>query len=576
MTSISKRISRYVLSAFSIVFLASMIFVVFSTDRIIAQEAEKTAEHTMESIILEIENSLLEISEDTKDLYLNPVLDDNSKVISYKIVDVSDETFSNQDWFRLAIEAGKPIWTEPYVSAEKPGTMVVAHGYPFKNEQGEIVSVAMTEVKLDWISSIIREDKFKPYKHSATSITSAKNVYLGSNFEESRFTPGVDVIDTTGVHLMPGKKDMGYFKANGKNSFFVSGCLENGWNVLIISLFRDVFEGAFKVRAILLFITLLAFILFSVVLRTAISSITRPLRSFTSAANQIAKGNFDAELPNVKHDDEVKELKNSFDYLQTSLTSYIQDLQVTTAAKERLESELSIAHKIQQDLLPSSLPVNDNVMISALLIPAKEVGGDLYDFSLSDDVLHFSVGDVSGKGIPASLLMSSTQSAYRFNKDLDVPLDLSMERINNYLSEHSFESMFVTMFIGNINLKTYKFDFCNAGHNRIVICPPEGDPYLLKEIPNFVLGIIEDFKYVPESIQLEKGTSLILYSDGVTEAENCDKELYGEERLLSWAAQYCRCLDPQISPATSLLRDVQLFTNGNEQNDDITIVFIRI
>ena len=215
----------------------------------------------------------------------------------------------------------------------------------------------------------------------------------------------------------------------------------------------------------------------------------------------------------------------------------------------------------------------DNVEWFARLIPAREVGGDLYDYYIKDGALYFAVGDVSGKGVPAALLMAICRAVVHFVSGLDLTMRERMEHVNQILCDGNENGLFVTLFWGRLDLTTGELQYCNAGHNPIVVIPPTGEPYYLKAKANFVAGLFADFSYTDESLMLPQGSRLLIYTDGVSEAETAAKELYGEARLLAYASQ----IDASASAkdvVNGLYDSVKSFTKENEQNDDITIMSI--
>jgi len=213
--------------------------------------------------------------------------------------------------------------------------------------------------------------------------------------------------------------------------------------------------------------------------------------------------------------------------------------------------------------------------LHALLTPAREVGGDLYDFIRKDNRLHFAIGDVSGKGVPASLMMAITRATLHFMAGLDLSLHESLIRINNNVAESNSNDMFVTLFVARIDLETLRMDYCNAGHNHLVLFPPDGEPYFLAAKSNLAVGLFEDFPYETESIVLKPGTRIVAYTDGVTEAENAAMEQYGNERLLEEVGRMDSSMDSKAA-VEQIYRSVLAFADGNPQNDDITIMSIKI
>ena len=307
------------------------------------------------------------------------------------------------------------------------------------------------------------------------------------------------------------------------------------------------------------------------VCRRMIRHMTRPVTELSVSAMNMAKGNFKAKLPEIKSQDEMKRLYDSFRYMQNSIADYIEQLKATRSDNERMESELNVARQIQMGMLSVDFPPQ----LHAVVMPAREVGGDLYDFIRKDDCLHFAVGDVSGKGVPASIMMAITRATLHFMASLGLPLHESIGRINNSVADSNSNDMFVTLFIARINLKTLRMDFCNAGHNPLVIVPPDAEPYFMRAKNNLAVGLFDDFPYEAESIDLKPGTRIVAYTDGVTEAENAALEQYGNERLLQEVARIPHDMDNKAA-VDYIYRSVLAFADGNPQNDDITIMSIKI
>ena len=321
----------------------------------------------------------------------------------------------------------------------------------------------------------------------------------------------------------------------------------------------------------LLVVGLIGLIIIYFVCRREIRRMTRPVTELSVSALNMAKGNFKAKLPEITSKDEMLRLRDSFMYMQNSISDYISQLKTTKSVNERIESELNVARTIQMGMLNTDFPPQ----LYALLKPAKEVGGDLYDFILKDGVLHFAVGDVSGKGVPASLVMSITRAMLHFVATLDLPLNESVNRINNSVADSNSNDMFVTLFIGRINLKTLRMDYCNAGHNPPVIVPPDGKPYFLPVKSNLAAGLLDHFQYESECIDLVPGTRIVAYTDGVTEAENDRLELYGEDRLMDNIVRLESDIDDK-AVVENLYTSLKAYTAGYPQSDDITIMSLKV
>ena len=244
-------------------------------------------------------------------------------------------------------------------------------------------------------------------------------------------------------------------------------------------------------------------------------------------------------------------------------------LEETTTAKERIESELRIARDIQMSMVPQAFPERSDLDLYGLMAPAKEVGGDLYSFEIIDNQLYFCLGDVSGKGVPASLFMAQTIRLFRaMAKQRRKPCDIA-NRLNNELSENNDNGMFVTMFIGEADLTTGHLYYCNAGHN-----PPLLDDEFINVESNAPLGLWPELDYVGEELDNISGKMLFIYTDGLNEAENLAQKQYGDDRLQQMLQEMKSYTAKQIIDAFS--QSVESHRNGAEPSDDLTMLAIKL
>ena len=242
--------------------------------------------------------------------------------------------------------------------------------------------------------------------------------------------------------------------------------------------------------------------------------------------------------------------------------------------EQHIEDELAIASTIQQALLPSGKlnPSIHSIDIKGLQIPAKFVGGDLYDYYVRDNKLFFCVGDVSGKGVPAALLMTISHSLFRTVSAREDHPEQIMETLNSSISDNNPDIMFITMFLGVMDLSTGTIRYCNAGHNPPIVIR-NGQAEILSTEPSLLLGVEMNARYTANELTLLPGDTLFLYTDGLTEAENIRKELFGERRALETAA-----ISGTLTASEQMERmqqAVHTFVDGAEQSDDLTMLVIR-
>jgi serine phosphatase RsbU (regulator of sigma subunit)/anti-sigma regulatory factor (Ser/Thr protein kinase) len=312
------------------------------------------------------------------------------------------------------------------------------------------------------------------------------------------------------------------------------------------------------------------FLFGSVIAVFGAKTISRPIAHLTEMTGRIAAGDFNQRI-DIPAKNEIGVLAASFNEMTRRLNESIEHLKETTAAKERIESELKIAHEIQMSMVPKIFPPfpdRSEFDIFATLVPAKEVGGDLYDFFfIDDDQLCFAIGDVSGKGVPASLFMAVTKTLFKATAGHGGTPGEILARLNAEICRDNESCMFVTLFCGILNIRTGQVDYSNGGHNLPYYIHRAG-VRPLENAGGRALGLAEESRYVSRRIVLEPGEGLLLYTDGVTEAMDPNETLYSDQRLEQFLASN-RGSSPRQTIG-DLVRDVRQFAGRAPQSDDIT------
>ena len=252
-------------------------------------------------------------------------------------------------------------------------------------------------------------------------------------------------------------------------------------------------------------------------------------------------------------------------------------LMETTAKNQRMENELQIASTIQTAMLPKVFPPffdRLDLNIYGMVEPAKEIGGDLYDFYVRHDKLFFCAGDVSGKGVPAALVMAMTRSLFRNISAHDEHPEIIMRKMNRALADQNAQNMFLTLFLGVLDCRTGELRYCNAGHNAPVVCR-NGKWQMLEVVPNLPLGIEGEFEFTPQNTRLQQGDTLFLYTDGLTEAENGEHKQFGEERMMNYLQEASAHLLSPRQLVEEMKAQVTAFADGAPQSDDLTLLAIR-
>ena len=319
-----------------------------------------------------------------------------------------------------------------------------------------------------------------------------------------------------------------------------------------------------------------ALLLYILLVKWMVLNPVEKLSEFTTEITK--KGNFSKQEIEIKTGDEIEALGQSFNYMLERLEDYIKDLTVVTAEKERIGAELNVATQIQSSMLPCIFPAfpdRDELDIYATMTPAKEVGGDFYDFFMVDERhVAIVIADVSGKGVPAALFMVIGKTLIKDHTQPGRDLGEVFTEVNNILCESNDNGMFITAFEGVLDLVTGEFRYANAGHEMPFIYRKDGGYEAYKIRPGFVLAGMENIKYKEQKIQLNIGDKIFQYTDGVTEATDKDNQLYGMDRLHKVLNE--KCLDCNPEQTLKLVKeDIDAFVGDNDQFDDITMLCLE-
>jgi sigma-B regulation protein RsbU (phosphoserine phosphatase) len=321
-------------------------------------------------------------------------------------------------------------------------------------------------------------------------------------------------------------------------------------------------------------------VLLAVCLRIMQKSIIKPIHTLRhNAMNIVSDGmtSLSRSRTDIRTGDEVEDLSVAFNFMIGELETYIDNLQAVTAERERIGAELAIAREIQAGMLPCifpPFPYMTEFDIYATMLPAKEVGGDFYDFFLVDNThLAVVIADVSGKGTPAALFMVIAKTLLKNSAQYGNSPEAVFEAVNKQLCENDKTGMFVTAFMGILDIRTGQFVYANAGHNPPLIKRRGRGFELLDVDPCMVLAGLEDMRFTRSETVIDEGDMLYLYTDGVTEAMDPGMSLFGEKRLLEAADGYCE--SDLADMLAKIKREIDLFADGAEQADDITMLALK-
>jgi sigma-B regulation protein RsbU (phosphoserine phosphatase) len=425
--------------------------------------------------------------------------------------------YTQKEFYTEPIAKGSGHWCEPYLDKEGAQAMVTTYAVPVRDGKGKIVAVVDADISLGWLDSVMNEGKM--YESTKRFlVTGNYNLLAGEDcpiFKSSleQLKADSDKIGYLVLKDEHGKKKHVFFHpVGGKTDWMLINILDDG----------DVFGKLRHVRLFLLLMVLTGLLLLG--------------------------------------------------FIVWRISRNLERLRRVNAEKERISSELRIAKNIQKQMLPETFPPypeRDDIDIYGSLVPAREVGGDLFDFFLRDEKLFFCIGDVSGKGVPSAMVMSVVHSLFRMASAHESNPARIMQTINETTCENNETNMFVTMFIGILDLPTGRMRYCNAGHDIPVIVGHEALPAK----PNLPVGLFNDFTYEMQEMVLENGSMLFLYTDGLTEAKNSAHKQFGLDRIMQVLSQSVTLTPTQL--LGKMTEEVHAFVKDAEQSDDLTMLAIR-
>jgi sigma-B regulation protein RsbU (phosphoserine phosphatase) len=501
-----------------------------------------------------------------------------------------DYNYFTKDWYQLARELNRPVWTEPYYDDGGGDTLMITYSAPFsrRTPRGlQPAGVVTADIDLAWLQSTI----------SSVSVSASGYVFLLSRYGAyiAHPDPALIMNETIFTHAedlnLPSLRDLGKEMVAGRAGFAEFSDLpgvgaayvayqplpDERWSLAVVLPKDELLAGANRVTRIMTGIGLAGFVLLAGVILAVSGTITRPLRILTRAAGGIAAGNLDQPMPAIAPGDEVGDLAASFASMKEALKRHIADLTTATAARERIESELRIARDIQMSILPKIFPPfpdRAELDVYASIVPAREVGGDLYDFFFADEHRFcFLIGDVSGKGVPAAFFMAVTKTLIKAVAEREKAPGRILSKVNDELAADNDSCMFVTLFLAILDTRTGRLEFGNAGHNAPLLLRRGRPPEWVGSLEEPMAGAMPDIDYTTGALDLAPGDTLFLTTDGVGEAMNPALELYTDDRLLETVTAHASAGAQDMLRAVSA--SVADWAGGAEQSDDITMLAVR-
>ncbi len=498
-------------------------------------------------------------------------------------------SFETFDWYLLPRELRAPVWTEPYYDEGGGDSIMVTYAVPvFDEPGGRFQGVVTGDVALDWLRELLAT---LDLGDGGYAFLLSRNGTLISHPDPS-VVMRESIFSVAEEYGQPEARRIGQCMIRGESGFVSYSALRSaeptwlaytpvegtGWSLAAVFPQRQITSKLMMLSRLQIFTGVVGLLGMIAVVLAVAYSISKPIRALDQATQALAGGNLEAPLPAARGRDEVAQLTRSFGNMQRDLRRHIADLADVTAAKARIDGDLATARRIQLDLLPSRFvfePPRPMVDIHAILEPAKAVGGDFYDFFFGDSRhLFVAVGDVSGKGVPAALFMAVSKAYLKaFVKHGHAPAE-AMAHVNNELAVENDEALFLTVFCASVDIETGACNYACGGHSPPFLVRAAGGIETVPTVQGPLIGLDAGRSFAAGEFHLAPGDLLFVSSDGVSEAENAEKALFGEERI----AQTLERLRGASAEGVlaGVWEDLQAFVAGAPQSDDITMLALRL
>jgi len=518
-----------------------------------------------------------------------------------------------RSWYTKAVKEGQLVWSKPYISATN-NELIVTCSKPFYTKDNKLIGVVEADITLKMLTDHIISTQIGKSGY-AFLIDNEGNLIAhpginagGRRWNEKYLTKNLLKSNSSSLRkivrdMVGGRTGIQRFEGDpiisGDDKYIAyAPIVATHWSLGVVMPVSEIIAPALttaerislattqtaedirrRIKNVMYLIGGIFLVTIIVVwgLAHRISKrIALPILKLKEGVQIVGKGNLDYRL-NIKTGDEIEELASAFNKMTEDLKNHIEHLKMVTAENERIESELKIARNIQASMLPRvfpPFPERREFDIFATMVPAKEVGGDLYDFFFIDENrLCFLIGDVSGKGVPAALFMAITKILLKREAMQKVSPDEILARVNSVIAPDNDACMFVTLFCVVLDTKTGRIEYANGGHNPPLLARKGRSFEYMDVACGFVVGAMEKINFKRAEDILSEGDAIFLYTDGVTEAMNPNKEMFSEKRLKDVLSE----LKDKDSAAIveGVKHRIDEFTQGAQQSDDITMLALR-
>ena len=493
--------------------------------------------------------------------------------------------YDDKEWYYSTRDGKTSRWQEPFIGEFVPEPIAVYTVPIFqKNKKGEevLAGVLAIDMSIDFLKDEISSI---PVSNSGYAIiTSAKNVAVAypksiAQGKRNREIVVKEIRGNSQVNFDRQTRDssglfLGTVAGGEESAIYYTTIKANNWTFMVVWPIEKYLKDQSSMRKLFLVLAIGGYIIILIIILLISFRVAKPLKELAIAARKLGRGNFNVTIPQITGRDEISEFAGAFSNMLTELKDHIE----RQKDMKRIERELDLARNIQLSMLPGSEhdenSDDDRHELAPFLLPAKEVGGDFYDFfKIDNDHLCIVIGDVSGKGVAAALFMMVARIILRtMTKNLKSIVD-AFNKTNYALAKRNKLNMFVTVWAGIIDLRTGHIDFASAGHNPPAVRHSDGSVEFIKSKAGLVMAAMEETIYKPQTYDLKQGDTLFLYTDGVTEATNSNNVLFGDNRLLATLKMGGE--QSTADTCTLVKKEIDNFVQDAPQFDDITMLAIK-
>ena len=488
-------------------------------------------------------------------------------------------------WYRDTRDRDTAGWSEPYRDAGIGSTAIVTWAVPIRGADGRFGGAAAASLSLEFLSAAVREVHLGASgfavvisRRGLLVAHSRRDLSTGVHDPLAELSPDLRaLVDPIIRRAQTGESGFAAVPVDGRVFRLTFRPIAHpGWFIATAYAEDELLAEVTRLQRTQITLAASGLAILAVAVVILSRRITRPLTALAASAGRLATGDLDGPLPEAGSHDEVGDLTRAFHHMRDSLKEYIHNLKETTAAKERLEGEMKAARRIQADMLPAPTAGGGaaGYELSATLVPARAVGGDLFDHFEQNRRVFFLVGDVSGKGVGAALFMARAKTLFDAVAADERNPGAVLSTINRSLCRQNETGMYVTAVCGVLDLETRAVTFATAGHEPPILLASDGRSTPLEGDGGRVLGLMEIGDYPVTVRTLEKGDALVMYTDGVSEAQDPAGEFFGTERLLEATGRQAAGSASAIT--AGLLEDVKTFAATAPQSDDITILTLKV